>query len=104
MRFVRVWYRTNGPPKCEQRFVKGEGKEPIVFPEQPVPDVNKEYRRELELHQRGGKDARTGRAVGNVLANQLESNSRVQMDYFWAFLHFAVLGFIAYASLKSAFL
>ena len=109
VRFIRVWYRTSGVPKCDQRFVKGEHCEPIDFPEQPVPDVNKEYRRNLENKQ-NGKDTRSlpgsGRSVhvGMVLQNQLISNPKVWWDYAWALLHFAVLGFIAVAAAKSAFL
>ena len=101
VRFIRVWYRTNGPPKCERRFVRGENEEPIDFPELSLPDVNKAYRKALE-NTADGKYLETGRSVGAVLRNKLPSNSMVQYDYLWAFLHFTVLGFIAFAAFVAA--
>jgi hypothetical protein len=103
VRFLRVWYNTTGPPKYEQRFCKGRGKEPVEFPEQPRPEVNKDFAAKAALA--GGLARDEHGAVkpggGMVLRRDLTTASVVWWDYVWLCLHFAVLVVIAFFAVKS---
>merc|ERR1711939_626015 len=81
VRFLRVWYRSRGPPRYEQRFTQGENQQPEEFPPRPMPDVNK-FQNEYHEHRDGPRSNKRFKEKQLYLLGRLATASEVKGDYY----------------------